>query len=219
MATNWLVPVPLDVAKVIQLEIIRKANENIDASTAQEVLSSSAPAPAWDATLDDRLTEQLNMAVGQFRGAIQKCGKQALSLTAGSVPPEMLKHVLYLAAYGLVVSTPNLQYIIMTEHGEGSPFGDNFKKADRELEAVTKGRIVTPPSDPTGRDYITAINLPWFSSCANPFPAYNPALPMNPPVSPVRFGANSPPVDLTTYNSIFNEPAPWWFPVDQIGQP
>ncbi len=219
MSTNWVIPTAASIGKVLQLSVLVKSNENIDAATIAGLQAAPDSTKPLDTTLDDRATEQINLAVVQFRGAIQLAGKQPLSLTDGSIPPEVEKHVLAIAAWGLVNSTPNLQMVIMNDKGVYSPLMDGFKSAEKYLEAVIKGRQVVPPTDPTGRDYQTAINIPWFSTCANPYPAYDSTKPMNPPVEPVRFGGGSMPADLTTTNSLFSGPAPGWWPSEEIGQP
>lgn len=224
MPTNWITPVPFDLAKIISMAVLQRANENTDESSleaSQQMAGTNADSKAaFDPSLDDRMADQLDLAVKQFRGAIQIAGKQPLSLTAASVPPDACyKHCLTIAAYGVISSTLNLQWVMATEKGDASPMTAAFREANKYLEAVTRGRVVVPPTDPCGRDYINAINVPWFSSCPNPFPAYNSALPINPPVEPVRFGASAQPVDLTTFGSFFQGPAPWWFPSQEIGQP
>lgn len=220
MATNWLIPDANSLAQVISASIIASSNENIDADTLAQTLANPDARKAWNSALDDRATEQIALAVGQFRGAIQLCGKIPLSLTAGSVPPECLKYVLWLAAFGLLSSTLNLKWVIATEKGDLSPMTKQFNQANMYLESVTKGRICVPPSDPTGRDYLTAINVPWFGSATcNPYPAYDNTKPINPPVEAVRFGGGSFPVDLTTSGSIFGERPPYWWPAGEIGQP
>lgn len=217
--TTWLAPSFDDLFQVISAAIIAKSNENIDADTLAQTLANPENRKAWDAALDDRATQQLALAVGQFRGAIQLCGKIPLSLTAGTIPPEVFKHVLWLAAYGILSSTLNLQWVIATEKGDISPITKQFNQANAYLELVTKGRICVPPSLPTGRDYLTAINVPWFGLAAqNPYPAYDNTKPLNPPVNAVRFGSGSFPVDLTTSGSIFGQLAPPWWP-EGLGQP
>lgn len=220
MPTNWIIPTADNVAQVISAAILAKANENIDAPTITAAMANPDSRKNYDPELDDRLTEQVNLAVAQFRGAIQLCGKTPLSVTLGSVPPECFKHVLSLAAFGLVSSTLNLQYVIATEKGDMSPLAANFRIANAYLEQITKGRICVAPTDPAGRDYINPINVKWCGlSSLNPYPAYDATKPFNPPVEAVRFGAGSPPADLQTYDSLFNVPTPPWFPAESIGQP
>lgn len=230
MPTNWIVPVNYDLAKIISEAVLQRANENTDDTSLQATqimalkgsTGGADAMAAYDPTLADRIGDQLDLAVKQFRGAIQVAGKQPLSLTASSVPPDACyKHCITLAAYGVISSTLNLQWVIATEKGDASPLTAAFRLANKYLEEVTKGRVVVPPTDPTGRDYINAINVPWFSHRPNPFPSYNSALPINPPVEPVRFGAGSACVDLKTFDSYITigGHTPWWFPCEEIGQP
>jgi hypothetical protein len=224
MATNWIIPAYYDVAKIISMAVLQRANENTDDGSleaAQQTAVTNADYKApFDPTLDDRIADQLDLAINQFRGAIQIAGKQPLSLTPASVPPDACyKHCLTLAAYGVISSTLNLQWVIATEKGDASPITAAWRDANKYLEKVTRGLMVIPPTDPTGRDYINPINVPWFSSCPNPFPPYDSTKAINPPVEAVRFGASAHPVDLATFGSVFDQPAPWWFPAGEIGQP
>ena len=226
MATNWIIPTPDNLATIISEAVLQRANENVDPAsleaTANMAWGDASYRAAYDPTLPDRMAAQLDLAVKQFRGAIQNAGKQALSLTAASVPPDACyKHCLTLAAYGVITSTLNLQWVVSTEKGDASPITAAFRIANKYLEDVSKGKTVVFPTDPMGRDYATAINVPWFSSCPSPYGVYNSALPINPPVEPVRFGANNRPVDLRTYDGFSNEgmSAPYWWPAGEIGQP
>ena len=248
MATNWIIVTRDDLAKIISEAVLQKANENTDGvsldATAAQAWNDPSYRAAYDPTLEDRIQDQLDLAVKQFRGAIQLANKQPLSLTAGSVPPDACyKHCITLAAYGVLSSTPNLQWVITTEKGDASPITAAFRIANKYLEEVSKGKVVVPPTDPTGRDYINPINVPWpgnavgpcfdnnflppnancqlagVNACTSPFPPYNPALPINPPVAPVRLGAGNLPVDLTSYDSYFMQAAPFWWPSGNLGQP
>ncbi len=172
--TNWIVPLWTDVVQVINVEVLAKAISNTDLNTVNKSIgqpTSPNQAAQFDATLENNAQDQVNLAVAQIRAAIQLCAKIPLSITPAAVPPEAFKHVLYMAAYGVVNSTPNLQMVILTDKGAYAPLADNFKKADAYLQAITKGKPVVPPTDPTGRDYATAVNVPWFgdASC-NPYP-------------------------------------------------
>jgi len=247
MATNWIVPTTFDLAKIISEAVLARANENTDQAslTATEAMAwgDASYRAAFDPTLEDRQADQIDLAVKQFRGAIQIAGKQPLSLTAGSVPPDACyKHCITLAAYGVISSTLNLQWVVATEKGDASPLTAAFREANKYLEAVTRGRVVVPPTDPTGRDYINPVNVPWpgiasgpcfdpnflipnanclppgVNPCVSPFPPFNAALPINPPVEPVRLGAGNCPVDLTSFDSYFMQ-APYWWPGGSIGQP
>ena len=221
--TNWIVPVGTDVVQVINVEVLANSIANTDVQTVESRLGQPTPPNAraqYDPNLEDSATDQITMAVNQVRAAIQLCSKIPLSITPGAVPPESFRHVLYLAAFGLVNSTPNLQMVILSDKGAYSPLADNFKKADAYLKAITDGKPVVPPTDPTGRDYATAVNIPWFgdASC-NPYPVYDPTKKINPPIQSVRFGASSVPVDLTTWGSSWERPAPPGWPSGNLGLP
>ena len=247
MATNWIIPTLTDLAKVISTDVLRRGNENTDQQTVTDALAAAATQnepPLVDPNLDDRATDQLDLAVKQFRGAIRLAGKQPLSITPGAVPPECFKHVLYLAAFGLVNATPSLQAYLMSDKGD-APLVMNFKRADEYLEKVSKGGGVVEADDPTGRDWLTAVNVPWSTGAniavnvpnaqgmliaalvASPYPAFDPTKPINLPIQPTRVGASSRPVDLTTYGDWCwdggwvggSGDCPSWFPVLQLGQP
>jgi len=217
METKWVTLKASDLARVIAVEVLGKSNENIDADSVANKLANAESRAAYDPTLDDRATQQISMAVAECRGAIQMGDKSALSLEVGAVPPECVVHVLYLAAYRLVNSSPNLQMVILSDKGAYSPLTDNFKSAQKYIELLSNGKPTVPPSEPTGRDYLTAINTPWFCNSPSPFPPYNPDLPINPPVAGVRFGGSTR-ADLSTFDSIFMSPAPLGWP-SSIGQP
>lgn len=208
-STNWIAPSFYDLYKVLSSELINKANENIDQNSVQAYLSNPSLAPGYrdfDPTLDDRATEQVNLSVQQFRGAIQIAGKYPLSITPATVPPETFLHVLYLAAFGLVNSTANLAMVVVSDKGAYSPLQICFGKANDYLAQLRKGRVIALPTDPTGVDYLTA-------------PQPNPSLPnYNACIQPIRIGASSFPVDLTTWGSIFPN-LPQFFPTEELGQP
>jgi hypothetical protein len=222
--TNWIVLTADDLSKVIDVSVIRKADANIDATSLEDGLTTPINeippvTPPLDLTLDRRASEQITFCVNQMRAAIQLANKDPLSLTAGSVPPEAAKHVLYLAAFGLVNSSPSLQMVLMNDQGVYAPLQTNFKAANDYLAAVSKGKPVTPPTDPTGRDYINPVNVPWYGTSVSPYGTYNSAMPINPLVSSVRGGFNSRRVDMNTFDGLFLEPAPPWWPAGEIGQP
>lgn len=219
MATNWLIITGRDIVKVIAIEVFSKSNENVDQDSIDAQLAENT-LRQYDPDVSNRADEQVIFAVNQFRAAIQLSNKSPLSVTAGALPPEAVKHALYMAAFGLVNSTPNLQMVVLTDKGAVSPLADNFKKADAYLQKLCKSGQCVPPSDPTGRDYLTAINIPWYGKPPSPYPAYDNTKPLNPPISAVRFGATSRPADLTTFGSIYNHIATnCEFPVDGLGQP
>ena len=209
------------IAQVINLSLMAKANENTDSDTVEQSQVSPPQQPiAFNPDLEDRATDLISLVVSQFRGAIQKAGKYPLSLTPGTIPPDLLKHVLNMAAFELVNSTQTLQMVIFDEKGAYAPFQTFYKAAESELEKLRKGYTIVLPNDPTGEDYLTAINVPCRGPGVSPFPAYDSTKPINRPLQPIRVGAQSPCVDLQSYGALFgrtfNECE---FPVDEIGQP
>lgn len=219
MGTNWKEVTSSDLAKVIALNVLTTQNENIDIDSIVEALDNPDKRKTIDPALDDRATELIGLVIDQFRGAIQIAGKYPLSLTLATVPPEVVKHVLNLAAYELIISTPNLKMVIITEKGATSPFQTFYTEAKSYLEALTKGRGIVLPTDPTGRDYINPINIPWCGSGTSPYPAYDSAKPMNFPIESIRVGGSSPPSDMNTWQGYFEQNPPAGWPLGQIGWP
>ena len=146
--------------QVIQLAIISKSNENIDADsiTASQTNPQSQPPISFDPTLEDRATDLINLLVGSFRETIQVAGRFPLSVTAGAVPPKAALHILNMAAFQLVNSTLNLQRVIFTEKGAYDPLFNGYKEGAKYLESIAAGAGILPPSDPTGIDYLTAVD-------------------------------------------------------------
>lgn len=149
---EWTVITGNDVWKVLSSKVLDKADEGVNG----ELDETNDLA---DVVLADTRRGQLaSEAVAEFRGAIRSAGKYPLSLTAGSVPPECARHVLNLAAYQLINSTPNLGMAIITEKGASNPFQTFYNEAVRYLESLRSGRTITLPDDPTGQDYETAVS-------------------------------------------------------------
>ena len=145
--------------QVIQLAVMAKANENIDAdSITASQQTPPPPPPVFDATLDDRATELINLLVGSFRETIQVAGRFPLSVTPAAVPPKAAFHILNMAAFQLVNSTLNLQRVIFTEKGAYDPLFSGFKAGEKYLQSIADGAGILPPSDPTGIDYLTAVD-------------------------------------------------------------
>lgn len=175
MPTNWTTPTGPQVAQVIQLAVMAKANENIDDNSV--AASQTGPQPikpvAFDPTLEDRAGDLVNQLVAQVRETIQNLGRQAISVTAGAVPPKSALHVLNIAAFQLVSSTPNLQMVIMNDKAVYSPLQVLWKAGQEYIKSLENGAPVMTPSDPTGIDYLTAV------SATNPAVSGVQSLPMN----------------------------------------
>lgn len=128
MATNWTVPSPDDVKSAFGSIFVEQDNG--------EDFDPTATATFW-----------LPVIVAEVRGTIQNANRTALSLTAGSVPPEGKVHVLVLVAEAILVNTPRLVgYIVM--EGENGPMARMIIAARKWLEVVQKGQSVTDPTDP-----------------------------------------------------------------------
>ncbi|OQB95211.1 MAG: hypothetical protein BWX84_00031 [Verrucomicrobia bacterium ADurb.Bin118] len=146
--TNWIIPERHDLLMVLDAKVI----ENAD-GTVSPTAHSGDPIEDFTQTRSAFLVQS---AIDRVRAAIRNAGHTPLSVTPGTVPPEAFIHVLNLAAWQLVSSTPNLQMVVITERGAYSPLGDAFKAAEKYLAEIPI-RAVTPPTDPTGRDYVNPV--------------------------------------------------------------
>ena len=151
MPTNWTTPVGTDISQVLNLSVFQQANQNI----GDDVVEGQA----YDPTLPNRADFLMAQAVAQIRAAIQNAGSVPLSCTAGSVPPEAERYAIDIAAYQLIISTPNLKMVIITEKGTSSPFAVFYREAIEWLEKVRKGIAVTPPTDPCGADWVNPVGV------------------------------------------------------------
>lgn len=146
--------------QVLQLSVIAKSNENIDADsiTASQMPDTPANPIPFDPSKDNRADAIISLLVAQFREAIQIADRYPLSVTPGAVPPMAARHVLNMAAFQLVPSTPSLQMVIMTDKGVYSPLQTFYKEGLEYLKTIANGGGIMPPSDPTGIDYLTAVD-------------------------------------------------------------
>lgn len=145
--TNWIVLTGQDLLQVLSHLVVDGANQNIDADSEEgDPLDESRP---------NRVDSLMKLAVAEVRGAIQSAGRFPLSVTPGAVPALAAPHTLYLAAWRLLISTPNLQMVVIEEQPVAKQFYD---KAEKFVEGLTKGGTIDPPNDPTGVDYSTAVS-------------------------------------------------------------
>jgi hypothetical protein len=157
--TNWQIPTASMLAQVLNLAVMAKANENTDSDTVEQSQVSPPQQPiAFNPDLEDRATDLITLVVAQVREAIQVAGRIPLSVTPAAVPPKAVRHVLNVAAFQLINSTPNLQMVIITEKGASMPFQTFYKEGLAYIEGLEKGAGCLPPSDPTGIDYLTAVD-------------------------------------------------------------
>jgi len=146
--TNWLVPERHDLLRVLDAHVMEKADAPVSAT--------SGPDDPISAGVPRRSELLLQEAINRVRYAIRHAGHTPLSVTANAVPPEAVIHVLNMAAWMLVRSTPNIQMVVFTERGAYAPLGDAHRQAEKYLEDIPK-KGITEPTDPTGRDWTTAI--------------------------------------------------------------
>lgn len=209
--TNWITVTGFDVVRVLNVQVMNKSNQNTDA----DAISNPTEPQIYDPSTDNRADDLVQFVIQQFRGAIQVAGKYPLSVTPAAVPPEMAKHVLNMAAWELVCSTPNLQMVVMSEKGAFAPFQTFYKEAVEYLKKIEKGQNIVLPTDPTGQDLINAVDNNRCLPDGTMNQAYNPA------IQSVRVGASSCPTDMNTDQSIFFGGGCYapCFPVNQLGQP
>ena len=111
----------------------------------------------------------LDQMVSNVRAAVRNAGHTPLSILPGSIPPEAFDFVLYMAAWRLINSTPNLQMVVITEKGAYAPMADLAKQASEWVDGKVEGgrrvggiatHAITPPDDPCGRDWKNPICVP-----------------------------------------------------------
>jgi hypothetical protein len=147
----WTAPNGDDLWKVICYVVLNKADEGVEGQLEENNNLE-------DVELASTRRGQIVLeTIADFRGAIRQGGKYPLSITTNSVPPEVARHVLNMAAYQLINSTPNLGMVIITEKGASNPFQTFYNEAVKYLEALRTGRSISLPDDPTGQDYETAV--------------------------------------------------------------
>ena len=160
MATNWIALTGQDLAEVLTWDAITKANQNLGESGA----NASESGAAVDLAEANRRDALIANIIAEVRSAIQSAGRIPLSVTPGCVPPGARRHVLNLAAWQLINSTPSLYTAILSGAGIGSgsalltPFASFYGEAIKYVESLRNGEPVPQPTDPTGMDYLTAVS-------------------------------------------------------------
>lgn len=210
-----------DLFELLSAEVVFKCDANVSAD--------SKPGDPFDPNGVTRSGLLLAQMVRKVRAAIRNAGHTPLSVTADCIPPEAFDHVLAMAAWRLVQSQPSVQMVVITERGAYSPLGDMNRQAEEWVEGkvgaggARQGGIathaITPPTDPTGRDWTTAIawmtdvedysnaelealTWTWKEMEALGYTAEEYAA-MNPPIKgQVRSGSLELPQDLTTSNAL-----------------
>lgn len=126
MASNWTVVTSADVRAVLCDPAVEKAN-NIGAS---------------DVTT--RLDSLIAMVTERVRGVIRNSGRNTVSATALSVPPEAKQHAAVLVGRALINAVPTMAAVMESSTEWSSYVG----KAEAWLDAVKSGMRVTVPTDP-----------------------------------------------------------------------
>lgn len=141
--------------EVLNVDVLNRADGNV-IPDAQPDDPNTQPG---NAEVPLRSTLLVRRMVVNVRAAIRNAGHTPLSILADSVPPEAAEHVLNMAAWRLVNSTPNLQMVVITEKGVYAPLADLNKSGEKWLANIPK-QGVTPPIDPCGEDWTTAVTWP-----------------------------------------------------------
>lgn len=150
MGKAWTVLAGGDLWKVVSREVVMKADEDSAGGTHAD--------GNFDAELDSRAKSAVAYAVGEVRGAIESAGMMPLSVTPDAVPPELREPTLAAAAYRLCLTKPSLLAVVMNDGGVFAPVVKLYEEFKKQVEALRRGANLTPPTDPTGRDYINAVS-------------------------------------------------------------
>lgn len=151
----WKIPVGADLAKVLDWKAIHQANQNLGDEAG---MNPALGGQLVDPTAANRRDEIVAVVVHDLRGAIQSGGRFPLSVTPNAVPPSSERHVLNLAAWQLILSTPGLVAAYMSESGVKSAWDGYVADARKHLEDLRRGLPVERPEDPTGQDYCTPVS-------------------------------------------------------------
>lgn len=144
--------------QVAALEVLAKANENIDGNALTSSQASNAQPIPFDPAIEDRGTDLIKLIVAQLRETIQNAGRFPISVTLGAVPPKAVRHILNMVAFQMVSAKPNLQMVIINEKGVYSPIQTLYKEGLDYMKSVENGAVTLMPSDPTGIDYINPVD-------------------------------------------------------------
>ena len=156
-----------------------------------------------------RSTMLVAQMVRKVRAAIRNAGHTPLSVAPNAVPPEALDHVIYMAAWRLLNSVLGLQTFIVTENAVYAPLSVFNKAAEEWVDGRLEGgrriggiatHAITPPDDPCGRDWKTAVSVKEDGKTPD-------LCGSNPPIKgTVREGSLERPVDLRTGSPLMFPP-------------
>lgn len=152
---KWIIPTGDGLTAVISSLVHFKSNQN----TGEDFPPDRTAVPATiDLEQPNRAKTLVQTVVRELRGIMEAVGKSPVSVLVDSVPPEALRHVENIAAWQLVCSQPTLQYAVMADKAVFAPFEQRLKAAEAYFEKLRTGWAVTPPTEPCGVDYLTAVS-------------------------------------------------------------
>ena len=130
---TWVVPSVANLTTVMEQLVLNAGEKNQNAASGMS-----------------RGAVLLNtVGIARIRAAIRAAGKVPLSSLASSVPPEAEAYAYVLTVDAMTASKPNMAGVVMMPNGTVvSPWMTLVKDAKAWVEAVAKGRIVTPPDSP-----------------------------------------------------------------------
>lgn len=144
VASNWVALTAVDLKNIALLDLLDRADENTDAN-----------AVAGDEIEQARLTRRTfwaAQAVAQCRAAVLQGGRTALSLTAGTIPPEAVAHMATWAAWRLLNAVPGRNdegpVSAVLNDPSTSDLRRFYDEAVAYLKGIERGDSVTPPTDP-----------------------------------------------------------------------
>src|SRR5574343_480594 len=135
MAQAWTAPAYTDLWQIVSRKVVLKVEE--DSAGGADATND------FDSSLDTRAKEA--------------GGRYPVSATAGTVPPEGVRHTLVMAAYALCRPVPSLLAVLMNEGGGFSPMGKLYTDACKWVDMLRTGGSFTMPDDPAGADYSTEV--------------------------------------------------------------
>ena len=161
MATNWITLSGADIRKVINAVSQQDTNENT-ADTVQ-------PGDELVMTEANRRDECVATVVTMIRAAIRTGSRYPYAVTPDTIPPEGERFALVIAAYDLIQSTPGLvKSFLIGDNGAKTSFERRYEEAYEWIYGKLEGGIrkgglaggaqFTPPTDPVGEDWTTAVS-------------------------------------------------------------
>ncbi len=130
-----------------------------DAEDAESFLEEAVLAALKDNGDDDqaggRLTKHLAMQVARVRGAVNNARRQALSATAGTVPPEAEAHVWTLAVQAMAAAVAGVAKYV----ADNEAWRDQVKAAQAWLDKVNSGDYTVTNAD--NKDESFQVSATW----------------------------------------------------------